>query len=65
MESFFKKGSRLQACDSTKKELPNSRSQMFRCSLKFRNVYKKTSVLESLFDKVAGLSVCNFIKKRL
>ena len=25
----------------------------------------KTSVLESLFNKVVGLTVCNFIKKKL
>ena len=37
----------------------NSRSQ------KFRNIYRKTAILDSLFNKVAGLKVCNFIKKRL
>ena len=26
---------------------------------------QETSVLESLFNKVAGLNTCNFIKKRL
>ena len=31
----------------------------------FRNVYKKTSMLESLFNKVTGLKACNFILKRL
>ena len=25
----------------------------------------KTSVLESLFNKIAGLQACNFIKKRI
>ena len=35
------------------------------CSQKFRNIHRKTPVLESLFNKVAGLQVCNFIKKRL
>ena len=34
-----------------------------RCSWNFRN--RKTPVLESLFNKVAGLKVCNFMKKRL
>ena len=29
----------------------------------FLNIFKKTSVLESLFNKVAGLNVCIFIKK--
>ena len=32
---------------------------------KIRNIYKKTPVLESLFNKVSGLEACNFIKKRL
>ena len=32
---------------------------------KFSNIHRKTPVLESLFNKVAGLKVCNFIKKRL
>ena len=29
----------------------------------FCNIHSKTPVLESLFNKVAGLKVCNFIKK--
>ena len=34
------------------------------CSLKFRNIHRKTSVLDnSLFNKVALLEACNFIKK--
>ena len=33
--------------------------------LKVRNIYRKTSVLESLFNKFIGLQVCNFTKKRL
>ena len=36
-----------------------------RCSRKFRNSHKKTSVLQSLFNKVEGLKACNFIKKKL
>ena len=32
---------------------------------KFSNIHRKTPVLESLFNKVAGLKVCNFIKTRL
>ena len=31
-----------------------------RCSQKFRNIHRKTPVLESLFDKVAGLSRASF-----
>ena len=47
-----------------------NRSSHLRCSmkklfLKFCNIYRKTPVLESLFDEVAGLKTCNFIKKRL
>ena len=36
-----------------------------RYSEKFHKFHRKTSVLKYLFDKVAGLNVCNFIKKRL
>ena len=36
----------------------------YRCSWKFRNIHRKISVLRSLFDKAAGLHVCNFLKKR-
>ena len=39
------------------------RSSHQRCSIK-KVVLKKIPVLESLFEKVAGLKVCNFIKKR-
>ena len=35
-----------------------------RCSTKFRKFHGKISTLESLFNKVAGLKTCNFIKKR-
>ena len=35
-----------------------------RCSEKFRKITLKIPVLESLFNKVAGLKTCNFIKKR-
>ena len=34
------------------------------CSYKFRNIHRKTPVLESLVNKVAGLKAYNFIKKR-
>ena len=33
------------------------------CSQKFRNIHRKTTVLESLFNKVAGLHACMFIEK--
>ena len=32
---------------------------------KFRNIHLKIPLLESIFNKVAGLHACNFIKKRL
>ena len=35
------------------------------CSLKFSNIHRKTSVLESIFIKVVFLKACNSIKKRL
>ena len=44
-----------------------SRSSHQRCSVKqgVHKFHRETPVLESFFDKVAGLQVCNFIKKRL
>ena len=36
-----------------------------RSFLKFRKFHWKISVLESIFNKTAGLKACNFIKKRL
>ena len=36
-----------------------------RCSSKLCKFHRKKPVLESLLNKVAGLSDCNFIKKRL
>ena len=33
------------------------------CSEEFRNIHKKTAVLESYFKKIAYLKVCNFLKK--
>ena len=33
--------------------------------LKLHKFHRKTPVLESPFNKVAGLKACNFIKKRL
>ena len=36
-----------------------------RSSKKFRNIHKKKPVLESLFNKVASLKACDFVKKRL
>ena len=35
-----------------------------RCSLNFHNIHVETPVLKSLFNKVAGLKACDFIKKR-
>ena len=31
----------------------------------FLNIHRKTPVLKSLFNKVAGILACNFIKKKL
>ena len=33
--------------------------------LKFQNIHRKKPVLESIFNKVAGLKSCNVIEKRL
>ena len=35
-----------------------------RCSSKFRKFDRKTPVLESLFNEVAGLWGCHFIKRK-
>ena len=35
------------------------------CSYEVRKFQRKTLLLKSLFNQVAGLQVCNFIKKRL
>ena len=35
------------------------------CFYKFCKFYRKTSVLESLFNKAAVLKVCNSVKSRL
>ena len=35
------------------------------CSWTFRNIYRKTTVLEFLFNKVAGLKACKFSEKWL
>ena len=46
----------------------SSRSQMFSkvgVLKKFRNIQRKTTVLEFLFNKVEGLQACNFIKRKL
>ena len=36
---------------------------VYRYSEKFREFYRKSSVLKSLFNKAAGLKACDFIKK--
>ena len=52
----------------TKKSL-NSRSSHQRCLIekavlqKFLNIDRKASVLETLFNRFAGLKACNFIKR--
>ena len=40
-------------------------SLQIRCSEKFRNIHRKTPVLESLFNKITDLKVCNFVKNRI
>ena len=42
-----------------------AKAAVCRCSLKFCILQRKAPVLESLFNKIAGLKICNFIKKRL
>ena len=45
---------------STEAVVPRNRS-----SLQCPNIHRKTPVLDSLFNKVAGLQISNFIKKWL
>ena len=35
-----------------------------KCFKQFLKIHSKASVLKSLFNKVAGLMVCNFIKRK-
>ena len=35
------------------------------CSETFRNIYRKTPLLESVSNTVTGMKACNFVKKRL
>ena len=42
-----------------------SSNKIFLKSSTLRNIHRKTSVLESFFDKVTGLQACNCTKKRL
>ena len=47
-------------------EFRSSRMQIFfKISVlkKFRNIQRKTPLLDCLFNKVAGMKACNFIKK--
>ena len=34
-----------------------------RCSQKFGNIHRNAPVLESLYNKVAGIHDCNFVKR--
>ena len=53
------------------KKCLNSRRGHQRCSIEkavlknFRNIHRKTPVLESLFNRLVGFKTCNFLKKRL
>ena len=44
---------------------PLGNTKSYRFSSKFHKIHRRTPVLESLFNKVAGLKACNFIKNRL
>ena len=46
-------------------KMPPEVSFKKRCPLKLRNIFRKTLVLGSLFNKVVGLQDCKYIKKRL
>ena len=36
-----------------------------RCSQKFSDIHRKTPMLDFLFNKVAAIQACNFIKKKI
>ena len=60
--TYYKKVFSLKLCEGLRTNIfRSSRSQLF-----FKiGVFLKISVLESLFNKVAGLKACSFIKTRL
>ena len=47
------------------KEQPVADALQIRCSKNFSNIHRKASMLESLFNKVAGLRPATLLKKRL
>ena len=55
---------------SQTKKISDSRRSHRSCSIakavakKFLNIHRKTTVLGSLFNRVAGLKACNFIKRK-
>ena len=63
MTSSMKKNY-FQALHSTKQKAATGGVLRKRCSEKFRKFRRKTSILESLFNKVAGFQTCNFVKMR-
>ena len=54
---------KLQNLIKRKSKQPFADGFQSRCSKKLRNIHRKTTALESLFNKVPVLQVCNFIKK--
>ena len=58
----------LEECQEFEKKVQKQAFTDFlqdRCYYNLRKFYRKTLVLESLFNKVAGFQACKFIKKRL
>ena len=49
--------------DSCTQKQPFADVLQNRCSQKFRNIHRTTSVLESLYNKVAGVKGCGITKK--
>ena len=60
---LFTGSMKVEYCPIRKQSLADVLQNMY--SSKFCKIYRKTSVLESLFNEVEGLNTCNFIKKRL
>ena len=55
----------VKQCGHLNSKMLHIEAGVHRCSEKFRNIHRKTPVLESPFNKVACLQACNVTKKRL
>ena len=61
----FKIAESLQCILNVRQNQPPELFYKKSCPERFRNILRKITVLESLYNKVSDLQACNFIKKRL